>query len=150
MEFITGVLIIGAISLAIGGLYFRYNEPESGEPMFSETSDEDPRPWEDPETEELLITEDDIEDYKVEFDDEDIEEQSDPTPSRLHDMELEDVKGIGPVKANHLRTNDIDNPVDLYYLNNNVLNNISGFGKGVISTIREDIGQFPNEVEDSK
>ena len=75
---------------------------------------------------------------------EDVEDQSDPTPSYVADMDdLTDVAAVGPAKAQRLENAGYNTPTDLYYAHDENIMEINGFGESVIEQIRDDIGRLP-------
>jgi predicted flap endonuclease-1-like 5' DNA nuclease len=63
---------------------------------------------------------------------------------------LEDVKGVGPARAETLQENGFDTPEDLYYAADSTLTDISGFGDRFVEMVREDIGGVDNVTDDDE
>lgn len=67
---------------------------------------------------------------------------ADPTPDKVSEIgaELEEIKGVGPVRAQELRNGDYESAADLYYASDENLEDVNGLGPRAVSHIREDIG----------
>jgi len=79
---------------------------------------------------------------------EDVEEQADPTPEVVAEKEsVEDIKGIGPSRADDLADAGFDTPEDIYYASDENLEAVTGIGPHAVSQMREDIGSIGDDAE---
>ena len=62
---------------------------------------------------------------------------------------LEDVTGIGPSKAEKLRSVGYESPEDLYNASDSELESINTFGPAVVEQIRGDVGSVEEGASDS-
>jgi hypothetical protein len=77
---------------------------------------------------------------------EDVERQADPTPDAVAEKDdLEDVKGIGPTRADDLHNAGYETPADLYYASDDNLEAVHGLGPRAVENIRSDIGSVDSE-----
>lgn len=78
----------------------------------------------------------------------DVEEQADPTPDAVAEKDgLDDIKGVGPTRANSLADAGFESPEDIYYASDENLEGVHGIGPHAVSQMREDIGSIEDEAE---
>lgn len=68
----------------------------------------------------------------------------DPTPDRVKEIggDLTKITGIGPSRANTLKSQGYDVAADLYYAADENITAVRGFGPKAVSDIRSDIGSI--------
>lgn len=137
---LTTVVVIGALALYSRR---RSTNTEAGENTYSDSEREAGEDYPVAEPIEFEFGEEEDDPLPVE---EDVEEQSDPLPEYVADMdEITDICGVGPAKAEILREAGYETPADVFYANDEDLVELQTFGEFTVSQIRDDIGSL--EVE---
>jgi len=77
------------------------------------------------------------------------ETKADSKPADSLPETLEDVTGVGPSKAEKLRSVGYTSPEDLYNASDSELENINTFGPAVVEQIRDDIGSVAEGASES-